>query len=761
MPAPAPAPSFGAFAEDGLEFVVATPATPRDWYNYLWNERYVALFSHTGQGEALRQDRLGRRIPGVAGRMAFLRDRDSGAWWSLNGLPIDATREAWRCRHGMGFSVIEQHAQGIASAWRCLVPREDTCEVWTITLQNTGTAARRLQLFVAADTAFDGVAKPQAYFSGNGGFDPALRAVVLSRWQDIEGSDHAFSYLASGLPVAGHDAAASGFIGHGTLQHPDAVARGACAGTGSEMEKAVFALEIHLDLAPGEELAVPLIAGVDTSRDSITATCARWREAAAADREQAALTAAIGATLGSDRMSTGDAARDHFAGVWVKRQISLGTQWARVRHNGYRDQMQDIGGMALYCPAEAQRQLHRVLGYQYATGYAPRTWIDGAIKDNDFSDNHVWIPATVRNLVVETGDRALLDEVVPFNDGSSASVYEHVRRAVAWSWNDCDQHGLVRMRSGDWNDCMNAVGKRGHGVSVWLSMAWCHANDQLVELARISGRADDARIAAERGTEMRRRLAAAAWDGAWYVRAFDDDGGVLGSARNAEGTLFLLPQAWAVIAELGDDERARTAMDAVDRLLEIDLGTTKVLHPYTRAYPGIGFMGSKTPGTHENGGVYLHASAFKLVADCMLKRHDRVEAGLQSMLPMDRTRWAKRCEPYVFCNSWFAIPGSYRYGTAGQSWGTGTAAWFHLALMNHVFGLRPTWEGLTVDPCLPPGWPSCTVERTFRGTRYRVRFDQRSPRSAISSISVDGATFTGTILPSAPGRTLDVLVVLG
>lgn len=760
-PAPIPATSYGAFSDDGREYVVSTPATPRDWYNYLWNERYVALFSHTAQGEALRQDRMGRRIAGVSGRMAFLRDRDSGAWWSLNGLPVDAGRGSYRCRHGLGYSQIEQSAGGIASSWRCLVPREGSCEVWTVTLRNEGAALRRLQLFLAADTVFDGIQRPQAYYTGNGGFERELGAVALRRFQDFEGSDRTWCYLASGAPVAGFDASAAAFIGHGTLQHPDALARGACAGSDMEMEKAVLALEIHLELPPGGTIVVPAVAGVDTAREGIAAACARWRDPAAADREQAALEASIGALVGPDRMSTGDADRDRFLGVWLKRQISLGTQWARVRHNGYRDQMQDIGGLALFSPGEARRQLHRVLSYQYANGYAPRTWIDGAIRDKDFSDNHIWIPATVRHLVLEAGDAALLDELVPFNDGSLASLYEHVRRAVEWSWNDRDQHGLVRMRSGDWNDCMDAVGKGGHGVSVWLSMAWCHANDQLADLARIAGLGDDAAQCARRGAEMRAAIEASTWDGRWYVRAFDDAGTVLGSARCAEGTLFLLPQAWAVIAGLGGDGRATTAMDAVDALLECELGTRKVLNGYSRPSPTIGFMGGKTPGTHENGGIYLHASVFKLVADCMLKRHDRVDAGLRSVLPMDHSRFAKRCEPFVFCNSWFAIPGSHRWGTPGQSWGTGTAAWFHLALMNHVFGLRPEWNGLHVDPCLPPGWTDCTVERSFRGTAYRVRFVQRTPRSAVSSISVDGRPLAGTILPLAPGRTVEVLVTLG
>lgn len=756
-----PIPSFGSFSDDGREYVVSTPATPRDWYNYLWNERYVALFSHTAQGEALRQDRLGRRIPGVSGRMAFLRDRDSGTWWSLNGLPVDAQRESYRCRHGLGHSVIEQEAGGIASSWRCLVPRAGSCEVWTIVLRNQGAAPRRLQLFVAADTVFDGILRPQAYYAGSGAFERDLNAVALRRFQDFEGADRTWCYLGSGMAVAGADASAAAFVGHGTLQRPDAVVRGACTGSDQEMEKAVMALELHVDLAPGASLAVPVVAGVDSDRSGIAAAIAQWRDPAAADAEQAALEASIGGLIGRDRISTGDADRDRFCGVWLKRQISLGTQWARVRHNGYRDQMQDIGGLALFNPAEARRQLHRVLSYQYASGYAPRTWIDGAIRDKDFSDNHVWIPATVRSLVLEAGDAALLDEQVPFNDGSTASLYEHVRRAVEWSWNDRDRHGLIRMRSGDWNDCMDAVGRGGHGVSVWLSMAWCHANDQLADLARIAGRADDAALCARRGAEMRAAVEASAWDGRWYVRAFDDAGTVLGSARCAEGTLFLLPQAWAVIAGLGGDGRATTAMDAVDGLLECELGTRKVLNAYTRPSPSIGFMGGKTPGTHENGGVYLHASVFKLVADCMLKRHDRVAAGLASLLPMDHSRFAKGCEPYVFCNSWFAIPGSHRWGQPGQSWGTGTAAWFHLALMNHVFGLRPTWAGIEVDPCLPPAWGDCVAERSFRGTIYRVRYQQRRPGSPVSAISVDGAPLAGTLLPLHPGRTIDVQVVIG
>lgn len=749
---------FGRFSKDGSQFEITTPDTPRDWYNYLWNDRYVALFSQTAQGESLRQDPLGRRIDVVASRMVFVRDRKNGNYQNLNGLPVDAKRDSWRCTHGLGDSEIRQAADGLESSFRCFVPTRDACEIWTVRLRNTGSKTRQLTAFFYFNTTFDGVFRPQYYYPGKGSFDPKLNSVIIRKRQEFDGADEARIFLSLDHPIGSYDGAVSGFVGHGTEQRPAAVLRGHCGNTGSEMEKSCCAAATDFSLRPGQEIVLQACAGGGIAKDEIARLRRRYFAAGRIERELAAVRSGIRKLLGANAIATPDPLLNRFFHPWLKRQISLGIQWARVRHNGYRDQMQDIWAFTRIDPAEAERQLHRVLSYQYSNGYAPRTWLGGKILDKDFSDNHVWIGYAIYQLVMETGDPAILKKPVPFNDGSSASVYEHCKRALDFYWQDRGLFGLLKIRSGDWNDCLQLVGPKGQGVSVWLSMAWYLANAQFAELAGLTGHRKDAATARQRGEEMRRLVDQHAWDGQWYLRALNDDGEPLGSHRNREGQLFLLPQAWAVLSGIAVGNRGAKAMDAAARLLEIDLGTTKVLKPFTHWDPKIGESSVKTPGTHENGGVYLHACAFKLMADCQLKRHEAVAMAIHKMLPFDHRYRAKSCEPYVFSNSYFANEGGYRYGSAGQSWGTGSAGWFYAVMLDHVFGLHPEFAGLRIDPCLPPEWRRCAVLRRFRGAEYRVTFDQSAGHRRIAAIRLDGKPFTGTHLPCRKGARYRVLV---
>ena len=240
-----------------------------------------------------------------------------------------------------------------------------------------------------------------------------------------------------------------------------------------------------------------------------------------------------------------------------------------------------------------------------------------------------------------------------------------------------------------------------------------------------------------------------------YLRAYDDDGRPLGSHTNQEGTLFLNAQTWAVLSGIAVGDRGRRALAYAEAQLQSDLGIRCLQNPYTHFDPAIGLISRKTPGIQENGGVYLHASAFKLVADAMLGRSAAVERGIADMLPFDRD-----AEPYVFSNCYFAIEDSYRYGTAGQSWGTGAAGWFYVALLNHVFGLKPEMDGLRIDPCLPPSWKTCAVTRPFRGALYHITFEQKDIDGRLREIKVDGRQWQEPVLPVQPGKTYQVSVTL-
>lgn len=741
----------GRFSTTGHEYIISNPHTPRHWFNYLWNGRYVSIFSQLGQGESFSQDGMGNRIPLVAARMLFLRDGASGQVWSANGLPLnggDSHLANYHCTHGLGYSTINLQQNGIESTFRIFVPNNALCEVWTLTLRNLGESGRFLQIFPFIDTLIDGPSKPQAYYMSSGRWDSANQAVVVTADCDFDGHRRATNFLTCSHPIVGYDSRERAFIGYGTWQNPDAVANGACSSSGCEMEKPILALQTHLTLSANEEVTRHFLVGTAFSQAEIGQMRERFFAQGGVKRANGRLQQTIQSELGTTSFNTPNKQLNQFANYWLKRQISLGTQWARVRHNGYRDLMQDISAMAFFNPYLALVRFERVLAFQYSSGYAPRTWLNGQILDKDFADNPIWIPFTAYNLIMETADLSILERIVAFNDGSTASIYEHVRRAVDYLWQDRGVFGLCRIRSGDWNDCLDQVGSQGHGVSIWLSMAWLRANQQFIELARLKDDAEQIETAERRAGKMRQAIVQHGWDGNHFLRAYNDNGDPIGSQTNTQGTLFLNSQTWAVLCGL---QRGRAALEFAESRLNTNLGILSVENAFSEYDPQIGLMSRKTPGIQENGGVYLHANAFKLVADCLLQRPQAVEQDIAQMLPFGRDG-----EPYVFSNCYFAINDSYRYGTAGQSWGTGTAGWFYIALLNHVFGLQPQMAGLRLNPCLPSSWTNCGVKRPFRGALYEISYQQTGGNKHSIQVTVNGQEWTDSILPYEKGKKYQV-----
>jgi cellobiose phosphorylase len=401
--------------------------------------------------------------------------------------------------------------------------------------------------------------------------------------------------------------------------------------------------------------------------------------------------------------------------------------------------------------------LERILSFQYSNGFAPRSIKEGKIRDDNFSDNCVWIAFTASAILKELGDVSILDRQIPFNDGSSDTLYEHIRRSVDFLYHFRGLHGLIKIWGGDWNDCMNTAGLEGKGVSVWLSLAWLRANKVFAEIARIYGKEADVRLADERSKEMEAIIEKYGWDGEYYLDAYNDRDDKIGSKENEEGRIYLIPQLWAVLSDIGDGRRQQLAMDAVEKYLADPLGIRISDPPYTKYDPNIGVMTTKYPGIHENGGVYLHTIAWKIAADAMLKRADKVEAGIETMLPFRNKVVNGRAEPYMLCNSYFGVQTGYRYGTPGQSWRSASSPWFMMALVRYVYGLQPEMTGLRIDPCLPPSWENVSITKMFRGTQYHIRYENHGPR--VKQILVDGKPIDGNILPPIGKKRCAVTVI--
>lgn len=749
---------YGHFENGGREFVITARKTPRHWHNYMYNDEYVAFFSQVGFGEGFAQDGLGRRIPLVKDRMLYVVNRDTGVWSSANGLPMRDAFDAYECRHGLGYTVLTAVKDGVRTELTFFVPEEGRRELWRVRAVNEGAKPARLSLIPFVDTDADDSYRPQAYNTDYGNFDAAHGAVWGHFFQAYESDDPApmYAYMLSDAEPASFCARRNAFIGvYGNKLCPEALEekRGL---RGEEVlgEKLCLALDIHADLQPGEEKAFTVVIGAERTLSDLTAVRAM---AAGSEGLLSAIREKRAEEISGLSITTPDARLNDAFNGFYQYATCMGSRWARVRHNGYRDMTSDTECLSSFNAELARARFRRILSYQYENGYAPRTFIGGRICDNNFSDCAVWIPFALDAILRETGDLSFLNEVVPFNSGAMGTVYEHARRSVEFLSGFTGPDGLVRIWGGDWNDCMNRAGLGGKGESVWLSIAWIRACKMLIRIARLSGHDADADALEPVLKQMNRAVDARGWDGEWYLTAIDDEGRDIGSRENEEGKIFLIPQLWAVLADLDDKARVKTAMESANRLLEAPLGTRVSWPAYTHIDNRIGSVTQKSAGVHENGGIYLHTMAWRLAVDAMLGDAARVERDIRQIVPWDQTYAPTEGEPYMLFNSYFGDQTGYRYATPGQSWRTASTQWFVKAMTLYVFGLQPDIDGLHIHPCLPASWNACAATKKLRGCEYRVTYT----RTGAFSVTADGERIPdGGALPLKPGRVVNVEVTV-
>ena len=751
---------YGHFADNGYKYVITEPETPRHWYNYMYNDDYITFTSQVGFGEGFAQDDMGRRVPLIMNRNIFICEDKA---WSILGLPMGYGYTDYSCTHKAGSTVISLTYNGIRSTLRVFVPDNGRQEIWSVSLKNLSGKERNVKLIPYAKTNIDAAYKPQGYNIAEGHFNKDKNAVYGYFYQEFftKRNRPMWGYMSSGEDVTGFDARHTAFIGaYGDDLHPVAITKYmSCTNSDCIAEKICLALENTVSLKADEEKTIHYMVGVALNEDEISrpdndtvTACFDAMEAKYLDRIR--------------RVQIDSPWKDlnNLINGWLVYATDMGSRWARVRHNGFRDMTSDTGCLSVINAPLAWERIKRILTYQYDNGYAPRTIIDGELKDRKFADNTVWLTMAVYNIITETGDPDLLYEEVKFNNGTFASVYEHIRRSVEFLWNFKGLYGLIKIWGGDWNDCINYAGLEGKGVSVWLSIAWCYAAKQFAELAGYLGKKEDASLYMDRYREMRDTIDMYGWDGEYYLYARTDDDILMGSHTSEEGQIFLNPQIWAVFAGLDMDDRHIKGMDKAEELLETDLGILLSKPPYTHQYSYIGSMAEKPGGVQDNGGVYLHTAAWKLAADSMLKRNAKVEEGLKKILPFDNDYYETKGEPYCMFNCYYLPGHGYRKGTPGQSWRTGSNAWLVKSVVMYIFGLYAKLEGLKLEPCLPPSWRECSIKKLFRGCAYNITYIQTEdgPCNTVGEIKVNGKAVrcADNIIRPEKGKTLDIIVKL-
>ncbi len=773
--------TYGHFEGDGAEFTITDPKTPRAFDNFLWNDAVYSNVQQTGVGccdyqvggtEGIQLftgvgricdfDVFGRDH--LMSRLIYIRDNTSGEFWNINWEPVRRAYESYACTHGPGHTIIRTKVEGIEAEFRIFVPcGNDPVELWSIRLKNVSGKDRSLSLF----------AYVQFQFKYKWGFDSygdmlyrgvwmnrELNAVVASKHPFRKPHNHLVGFLTADREIVAFDGSRDAFVGtYNTLADPQAVIRGRCSDTPGSSEATIGAAQFDAPLAAGCAMELTLMVGATDDEAHIGALRDRYLgnvetcfEALCRDkRELEAL----------NRVSTPDKHFDRMANAWTKQAALYGATWCRWGWNGFRDIVQHGLGVVAIRPERTKEILLTALRYQYRSGLAVRGW--NPVDEKAYSDSALWLVFTLIAYLKETGDMALLGEQVPFYDGEAATVLGHIERALDFLENNKGAHGLCLIKFGDWNDSLTGVGKEGRGESVWLSQAYAEALREIGGLMRHLGRRDKE---AEYDSRRRNLLGAIndqAWDGDWYLRCFDDSGKPLGSNRNEFARIFMETQSWALISGAADEDRAKRLIAACDEILGTPVGYLLLAPSFKREDPAIGRISTLEPGICENGTVYSHLNIWMILGLLRYGMGDKAYEAFKRITPgyVDGDMARKdRCPPYMYANCYFGPEHRNNSFQMEFTWITGSVAWFNTVPMQEMLGVKPDYDGLVIQPCLPSAWDYCEVDRSFRGATYRIMIHNpgRLNRGEVA-ITLDGHALEGNKLPlPQPGSRHEVVV---
>ena len=760
---------YGYFSEDGREYVITRPDTPRPWINYLSNEKFCALCSHTGGGysfyETSGYNRITNEFPPFVifrdqpGRFVYLRDNETGQFWNINWQPVAKEGMRWESRHGMGYTWISSEWGGIAGEITYYVPRNDDTEVWLIRIRNESDTPRSISSFSFVEWSLANYAfnLTEAAFSdlfNEATFENDILFVTKRFWNLAPAGGgnpnirwDKFAFLTSNPGPDAFDSIGEEFMGlYRGWDRPAAVERGRCSNSIGHGRHMVGALQHDLELAPGEEKRLTVLLGVTSRKEDVYRLRERydeWEEAQIPLRE---LGRYWNDYLSRNTCDTPDRDFDVSFNVWNKYQAWITSRWSRMDSYyiggasivGFRDSWQDMLGVLPNDLEWARQRTFYMLEHQFPDGSTLHNWdpLTNIGVKTGHSDDPLWLVLGIVEYIKESGDLQILDEPAAYYDGGVDTVRQHLIQALDYSLSRMSIRRIPLREAADWNDGLDQVGRQGRGESTMVAehLAWMLREASALLLR--TGHPD----LAERYSQARDEIISATnsylWDGEWYARGTRDDGQVFGSHRNEEGRIYLNAQSWAVISGLAGDGRAEACMDAVDRHLDTEYGPALFLPAYSEPNPRLGIISRFAPGTKENGTIFNHPVSWTIMALCIL---GRVYA------------------EYVHG------PDSVTFGQGEFTWMTGTAAWMWKVCLEWILGVRPEIDGLRIDPCIPREWDSFRVRRQFRNAEYEFRVENPDGVcKGVASVSVDGEDLADNLVPAfRDGRAHEVAVRMG
>ena len=809
---------FGYFDDQHKEYVITTPKTPLPWINYLGNREFFSLISNTCGGYTFYRDarllRLTRYryndVPcDTNGKYFYIKDGD--CIWNPGWQPTKTDLDFYECCHGLGYSRFTGKKKNLQASVLFFVPLEDNCELQWLHLKNDGDAPKTFSLFSYVEWCLWNADDDMKNFQRNLSIGEVEieDSVIYHKTEYRERRDH-FAFYGVNAPIDGFDTSRDAFLGaYRGNDHPQVVEKGACSNSVASGWSPIACHQIDLTLAPGQEKSLIFVLGYAENplaekwsapgiinKKPAKEILAKYQTDAQVEQALSDLAAYWEDLLSKYHVTSSNEKVDRMVNIWNQYQCMVTFNMSRSasyyesgigRGMGFRDSCQDLLGFVHLIPERARERILDIAATQFIDGsayhqYQPLTKKGNSDIGSGFNDDPLWLIAGTDAYIRETGDFSILDEAVPFDNDVSlaAPLMEHLHRSFDYIVNHKGPHGLPLIGRADWNDCLNLNCFSAHpgesfqtfgpsegpvAESVFIAAMFVKYGNAYAKLCRLTGNTSEATRAEKEVAKIYDVILKDGWDGKWFLRAYDAHGQKVGSHECEEGQIYIETQGFCPLAGVGVKEGlAKEALDSVKERLDTKYGIVLLQPAYTRYHLELGEITSYPPGYKENAGIFCHNNPWVSISETVIGRGDRAFEIYQKTCPAYVEEFSEihRTEPYVY-SQMIAGRDAVFFGEAKNSWLTGTAAWTFVNISQHILGLLPTHEGLSVDPCIPHDFGDFELTRKFREGTYHVQV--RNPKQVekgVVSLCVDGQEIAGNVIPYVRGKKeYQVEVTLG
>ena len=795
--------NYGFFDDQNKEYVITTPKTPYPWINYLGTQEFFSLISNTAGGYSFYKDARLRRITryrynnvpiDVGGKYFYI--NDNGILWSPGWSPVKTELDSYECRHGLGYTKITGKKNGISTEVLFFVPVNFNGEVQRVRIKNETSEPKSIKLFSFIEfclwNAYDDMTNFQRNFST--GEVEIEKSTIYHKTEYKERRNH-FAFYSVNAELAGFDTDRDSFIGlYNGFNNPQVPVSGEPRNSVADGWSPIASHCIAVDLAAGEEKEFDFILGyVENAQEE------KWESKGVINKTKAhsmidkvanpagvqkafdELNEYWNNLLTQYRVEHPDEKLSRMVNIWNQYQCMVTFNMSRSasyfesgigRGMGFRDSNQDLLGFVHQIPDRAKERILDIAATQLESGgayhqYQPLTKKGNNEIGGNFNDDPLWLIAGVAAYIKETGDMAILDEMVPFdNDESKAApLFEHLKRSFYHVLNNLGPHGLPLIGRADWNDCLNlncfsntpdesfqtTTSKEGKvAESVFIAGMFVYYGPEYIRLCELKGKNEEAKLALAEVDKMKETVIKYGWDGEWFIRAYDDNSNKLGSKENEEGKIFIESQGFCSMAGIGKELGfVEKALDSAKKYLDTPYGMVLQNPAFTKYYIEYGEISTYPAGYKENAGIFCHNNPWIVAGETIIGRGDKAFEYYSKIAPAytEHISDIHKTEPYVYAQM-IAGKDAKRPGEAKNSWLTGTAAWNFVAISQYILGIKPDYAGLEIDPCIPKAWDGYKVTRKFRGATFEITVSNPDHVSkGIKKLLVDGKEVEGNVIP--------------